>query len=112
MHQTVYCIHIKYILPTIYNLKNNFFYFKNLNLNFSRCQRKHKKFPKFSIKHNLIHFVNTKMTSSNIILGIWNSNQLQRIKIDNINLQNKVESLRSEAIKKLPNNNFGSEIFY
>lgn len=47
------------------------------------------------------------MAATSLILGVWSSNQLQRIKIDNVNLQNKVESLRNAAVKQLPTNNFG-----
>ncbi|KAJ8966691.1 hypothetical protein NQ317_014020, partial [Molorchus minor] len=35
--------------------------------------------------------------------GIWNSSQFQRIKIENVDLESKVETLKSQAIKLLNN---------
>lgn len=41
--------------------------------------------------------------AASVILGIWNSNQFQRIKIENVDLENKVEILKIQAIKLLNN---------
>lgn len=40
-------------------------------------------------------------SGSSIILGVWNNFQLQTITIDNINIDENVQSFRSEALKKL-----------
>ncbi|KAJ8925135.1 hypothetical protein NQ315_001317 [Exocentrus adspersus] len=38
---------------------------------------------------------------ANVVLGIWNSNQFQRINVDNVNLESKVEVLKTQATKLL-----------
>ncbi|XP_018566538.1 ubiquitin-like protein 7 [Anoplophora glabripennis] len=41
--------------------------------------------------------------AASVVLGIWNSNQFQRIKIENVDLESKVEILKMQAIKLLNN---------
>lgn len=51
--------------------------------------------------------------AASVILGIWNSNQFQRIKIENVDLESKVETLKTQAIKLLNNStNFGKCKFW
>ncbi|KAJ8956982.1 hypothetical protein NQ318_012146 [Aromia moschata] len=39
--------------------------------------------------------------AASVVLGIWNSNQFQRVKVENIDLEAKVEALKSQAIRLL-----------
>lgn len=41
---------------------------------------------------------NTEMASC-ILLGLWNADQIQRIKIDNVDLESKVEVFKNQALK-------------
>lgn len=36
-----------------------------------------------------------------VLLGLWNADQIQRIKIDNVDLESKVEVFKHQALKAL-----------
>lgn len=43
---------------------------------------------------------NSNMASC-VMLGLWNADQIQRIKIDNVDFDSKVEVFKNQAIKAL-----------
>lgn len=41
------------------------------------------------------------MSSGSVVLGLWDSAQYESVKIENFDLDSKVETLKNEAVKKL-----------
>jgi hypothetical protein len=41
------------------------------------------------------------MAGASVVLGIWDSFQYESYKVENVDLDSKVESLKNEAVKKL-----------
>ena len=41
------------------------------------------------------------MAAASVVLGIWDSFQYENLKVENLDLEDKVEVLKNEAVKKL-----------
>lgn len=59
------------------------------------AKKKQKKEPLSSTNNS-----NAKMASC-VLLGLWNADQVHRIKIDNVDFESKVEVFKSQALKAL-----------